>query len=254
MKKTIFVICMVVVAILAISQETDLDMRMKDKIEELDKDNLTLRFFDAVTGKGIMGAEITIGEQGEFATDFEGKIKFPAELEDGFYNVNFKCRGYIDSYYETKVKVGTIMFNHFYASPLLEDDYIRIILEWNKKPRDLDAHLEKKGGYHISYHDMIVADDGSAELNHDDKNGRGPETITVKEISADADYQYYVHDYSNRKKQDSHELTESSAIVRIYGDNQLMHTYKIPPGEKGTRWSVFKIEKGLIVETGFVSN
>ncbi len=63
---------------------------------------------------------------------------------------------------------------------------IRIILDWDKSPNDLDAHLVKDGDYHISYRNKRVADDGAAQLDRDDMNGYGPETITINNVESNS--------------------------------------------------------------------
>ena len=70
-----------------------------------------------------------------------------------------------------EVIAGTIFWNRFTVSPNIEMGSIRIVLDWDKKPKDLDAHFVKEGDYHISYHNMKVSDDGSARLDRDDQNG-----------------------------------------------------------------------------------
>ena len=123
---------------------------------------------------------------------------------------------------------------------------VRIVLDWANRPRDLDAHLIKKGDYHISYRHTTTAQDGAAQLDRDDTNGNGPETITINEMSVTDSYIYKVHDYSNRSRRRSKKLAnQSRATVRVYGDNQLVHTFRINANSDGTEWTVFRIENGI---------
>ena len=54
-------------------------------------------------------------------------------------------------------------------------------------------------------------------------------------------------DYSNRKKRSKHLSIRSRAVVRVYGDNRLMHTYRIGGNEAGNEWTVFEIKNGQFI-------
>jgi len=60
-----------------------------DIFEEMDHQNLTLRFFNALNGNGIPGAMVEIQRLGAFTTDRKGKFLFPIP-SDGTYDVSFK--------------------------------------------------------------------------------------------------------------------------------------------------------------------
>ena len=127
-------------------------------------------------------------------------------------------------------------------------------MDWSDEPDDLDAHLVKQGGYHISYRHMKTSEDGRARLDRDDRNGNGPETITVNRIDESSSYVYRVHDYSNRNDGNSEELSdESGATVRVYDETQLLNEYRIDTGEEGTTWTVFRIDDGQIFQVDEVN-
>jgi uncharacterized protein YfaP (DUF2135 family) len=73
-------------------------------------------------------------------------------------------------------------------------------------------------------------------------NGFGPETITIYK-PAKGDYEFSVHDYSNRNKRNSKKLSYSNATVQVYGNNQLLKTFYVPVNQKGNLWRVFKIDE-----------
>ena len=64
--------------------------------------------------------------------------------------------------------------------PVLGEDEIRIILTWSNRPADLEAHLTSPNPdgcrYHCYYWNKTIPD---ANLDLDDRNGYGPETITI---------------------------------------------------------------------------
>lgn len=226
----------------------------EDVFREEEEKQMTLRFIDAKTGKGVQNGTVVIQDIGEYTTDMEGKIVFPNLEKDQIVLCQFSCSGYITATFKTEVVAGTLFYNRFSVSPVLKMGSIRIVLDWDAKPADLDSHFEKKNVYHISYRNAKIAADGQAMLDIDDRDGYGPETITAVEISSSMDYEYFVHDFTNQYKNTSEQLSKSRAHVMVYGNNQLMNEFSIPTGQKGTKWTVFKISNGQIVPVNSVGN
>jgi hypothetical protein len=230
--------------------------KMRDQLDDADAEEagkLTLRFFNAVDGEPVIDASIIIQDLQTFTTDLEGKVRFDKQ-EDGIYPFRFEKDGFISENNKYEIIAGTIFRNRFSVSPVLDIGSIRIVLDWDKKPKDLDAHFVKEGDYHISYHNKKVADDGSAKLDRDDQNGFGPETITVKDIDEKADYTFYVKDYSNKNSKNSKELSKSKAMVKIYSEGELVNIWQLSEKQKGNAWMVFTIQHGKIVPTDEVKN
>jgi hypothetical protein len=219
--------------------------RSADMFREMNTGTLTLRFVNALNGEYVSGADVTIGNN-TYTTDFEGKVLFTTDIVNGQLPVSFRKPDFINADFNIEIMVGSIWQNQISVSPSLQPQQIRVVLDWANRPRDLDAHLIKDGGYHISYRDTKTAQDGTAQLDRDDTNGNGPETITINSMSVTDTYTYKVHDYSNRGSGRSNKLaSQSRATVRVYGDNRLMHTYRINGNSRGTEWIVFKIENGI---------
>ena len=228
------------------SQVKDIKNRLEDQLNEMENEQLTLRFYNALDGEPIEGAGVMISDIGEFETDFEGKVVFDIP-EDGMYVATFMKSGFIKSNIKFDVEASTIIFNRYSISPNLPIGSVRIVLDWGATPKDLDAHFVKDGGYHISYRNMQVASDGVAKLDRDDVTSYGPETITANSIDDDAEYVYYVHDYTNRDMSESRSLANSAASVKIFGgQNELLKIYTVPENVIGDKWPVFKIVNGLI--------
>jgi 5-hydroxyisourate hydrolase-like protein (transthyretin family) len=217
-----------------------------DAFEELDNDNLTLHFLDALSGNGIAGAEISIAKTKICTSDVQGKVKISNTLEDGNYIVHFEKQGYVTSDFEIEIAVGTLFFNRFSISPSLDAKYVRIVLMWDKTPKDLDAHMEKKNEYHISYRNSQTSNDGACGLDRDAQQGYGPETITLTRLDKNGRYEYFVENYSDKGKNN---LNKSKAVVAVYADGRLFGTYRIPQNYKGDRWNVFTIMGGVITVT-----
>jgi len=228
--------------------------RSVDVFEELETGNLTLRFFNALTGKPIEGGSVVIERTGEYGTDEEGKVVFPPPDEDGVLQVSFTATGYVPTQFQIEILAGTIYFNRISISPMLDIKFLRVVVDWGKDPLDLDAHFVKKDGYHLSYRNMRVLADGTGMLDIDAMKGFGPETITVHEVSNRSIYEYSVHDYTNHTAQNSKSLSRSKATVKVYGDGKLLNIFQVPREREGNIWKVFKIEQGQVREIRQVVN
>ncbi len=226
--------------------------KFDDVFEEEENQNLTLRFFNALTGDPIEGANVTIDDMDPLKSDTLGRVRFPIPEEDGIMQVHFECPKYITSDFKVEVIAGTLFFNRFSVSPMLDLKDVRIVLDWDSSPADLDAHFMKEDSYHISYRFTKVLADGTGELDRDDMNGYGPETITVRNIDDLATYDYFVHDFTDRADKNTSNLSKSKATVKVYGEGRLLYIFEVPQGVKGNKWSVFQIKEGQFIETNQV--
>ncbi|MBO6795037.1 MAG: hypothetical protein JJ895_14090 [Balneolaceae bacterium] len=227
--------------------------RANDMFNELNTGELTLRFVNALTGEYIPDAMVMISNQ-SYRTDLNGKIRFKTDIDNGQLAVTFRKPGFINTEFNLEIMVGSVFQNQISISPDLLPEQYRIVLDWADRPKDLDAHFIKDGEYHISYRHKKTSDDGVTRLDRDDRNGNGPETITINRISNSVTYTYKVHDYTNRNKRRSSDLSNKSrATVRVYGDNRLIKTYRINANQRGDEWVVFKIENGSIVDIDSVN-
>jgi uncharacterized protein YfaP (DUF2135 family) len=125
-------------------------------------------------------------------------------------------------------------------SPEMQNlDGLRVVLNWGRSPNDLDSHMvfpsnhiyfEKKKGQR-------------ANLDVDDTDSYGPETITVDEKVDGQRYVYAVHNYSQKSKSHSTSLGQSRAQVMVYIGKTLIKTYRVDPSKDGTLWVVFGIDE-----------
>lgn len=210
--------------------------------KEIGSSKMLLVFFDAKTGNPLSEASITIANSIEYSSDLLGRVIFD-RLPDGKHSFHFSKEGYVSADYEIEVKKGNIFFNRFSVSPLTEIGTIRIVLDWDKAPADLDLHLLRENYYHVSYLITKVGD-GSAQLDRDDKNSYGPETITVSKIDKKAIYTCYVIDFTNQSSSSSRIFMNSKAVIRIYNNNMLTHTIPICNNVKNNKWIAFQIING----------
>ena len=123
-------------------------------------------------------------------------------------------------------------------SPVLKDlNSMRIVLNWGQSPLDLDSHLSYKN-QHV-YWDNKQGQD--ANLDVDDTDSYGPETVTIDKRLDGQYYVYLVHDYSDRAKPNTANLSNSQAKVMVYAGESLIRSYYIPTGRTGNLWTVFRI-------------
>jgi hypothetical protein len=229
-----------------------IEQQKDDVFEEMDNQNLTLRFFNAITGYKIPAAMVTI-DCVKYTSDEEGKVLFPAPKNDGLHPVSFRAEKYVPVDFNVEIMTGTIFFNRFSVSPLLDVKFLRVVLDWDSSPPDLDAHLVKQGTFHLSFHNMRTTQDGSGQLDRDATNGYGPETITLKEVSANNNYSFFVHDYSDGNNSSTRNLAKSKATVKVFGDGRLLNIFEVSRNEAGNYWQVFRISNGGIVEVNRVA-
>jgi tetratricopeptide (TPR) repeat protein len=124
------------------------------------------------------------------------------------------------------------------VSPILSRlDELRIVLNWNRNPEDLDAHLAY-GDSHVFF-DGKEGDD--AQLDVDQMRGFGPETITITRRHLGTRYVYGVQNYTDKATPINLRLSTSGAKVFIYVGRTLVRSYYVPIDQAGNLWTVFAI-------------
>ena len=253
MKTKIFFFILALFPIFAFAQYDTMLAAMDDEMEALENGKLVLRFVNAENANPVESATINIEGVGEFTSDMQGKVLIEPQ-PDKVYALHFSKPGFITATYNFEIVAGTIFRNRISVCQEIDFGSLRVVLDWGKNPADLDAHIVKEGDYHISYQNMHISNDGTAKLNRDDRKGFGPESITVKSIDNAAAYTFYVKNFSDANSPNSKALSKSKAMVRVYGNNQLLKSYSIKPDQKGTTWMVFTIMNGKIADKNQVGN
>lgn len=125
-------------------------------------------------------------------------------------------------------------------SPNMQNlDGLRVVLTWGQYPADLDSHLSYPQN-HIFFGSQVGS---QANLDVDDTDSFGPETITIEKKQVGKKYIYAVHDFSNNSNPNSSVLGNSGAIVNVYIGQTLVRTYYATPHNAGNIWIVFGIDE-----------
>jgi uncharacterized protein YfaP (DUF2135 family) len=208
-----------------------------------------------VKDKVIDGAEVIFQKNGETSltaiTDMKGKVSIPTPFgtDDASVTILIKKDGY-----STLITKGPCNGLTYAISPVMTQlDGLRIVLNWGRDPQDIDSHLSYPGN-HICFYNKTGA---MANLDVDDTDGYGPETITIEKKAQGQKYVYAVHDYSDKDNTGNTNLSNiSGAKVFVYIGNTLIKTYPVPiNNQPGNLWIVFMIdETGSFVDVNKFSN
>lgn len=175
---------------------------------------------DAMTGEGVPAAklEFKAKENAENSTHVtSGKDgSFSIELAADVYEVTISADGYVDETFEFEMeKDKNYSGEQFTISPELAAGSARIVLEWNAQHQDLDSYLwgntDKGDDLYVNFRKRTCEgrDGLLAELDVDDTNGYGPETITLNDLNGV--YTYSVVDYRTTGT-----LQQYGATVKVY--------------------------------------
>lgn len=220
---------------------------------------------DATTGAALTSATITIyndngevvGEAGIYYTDSNGRFTLP-KLPYGSYTLVIEAEDYVTTSFSFGAMCpldgsNTINLGTIGLSPVMNEEEYRIILRWTGNPSDLDSHLVATTADGASYHVFYANRNPSpayANLDRDDTDYEGPETITITNFSSLRNIRYAVHDYSNRSSSTSTVMSNSGAYVEVYKGSTLIKTFNVPVNTGGTEWDVFAIDaNGNIIPT-----
>lgn len=205
---------------------------------------------DAVTGKGVQGAELTFNPKNSShkvvteSTDSFGS--FRVELEPDDYKITVKAQGYIAEDFAFTIEKGRSYSGvQFVISPELSGE-ARIVLEWGAQPTDLDSYLDgtlDNGDSFRTYYGRkraLIDDVVVAELDLDDTDGYGPETTTIHNL--DGVYTFTVVDFTG-----SGTMAQNGATVKIYlpGQEPVVVQLSASSGVDNV-WSVCEIDHGKL--------
>jgi uncharacterized protein YfaP (DUF2135 family) len=206
---------------------------------------LTGQVVNAISNRPIPEAEVRITGTGLSAsTDPEGWFRLTG-LPPGVVPIEVSAPGFTAERCDWELAAGRESGVRVVLSPGLEEGQVRVVLTWGEDPEDLDAHLKGPlpdgDEFHVYFHDKgDLKSRQFVRLDVDDRNGEGPETITVLGVLPGT-YRYFVHDYSNRDDAQSSRLARSGAEVKVYHGGQ-KHAFRAGHDRVGNLWNVCTIE------------
>lgn len=188
------------------------------------------------------------GAYQEGITDSSGKVTINLE-GSGEYTVVAEKDGYVTEQFQAIVLSNMAMtIKNFYLSPVMRGEGVRFVLTWNASPSDLDSHLigttGEGRGVHVFFGEKAAMNSSGstiADLDVDDTDGYGPETMTLYDTSGS--FEFIVDDYT-----DSGTISTSGATVKIYVGSTLYTTVSIVPGIQD-QWHVCTVVNGEIMVT-----
>ncbi len=214
--------------------------------------SVTVRFElnDAqVKGRMLAGVEVRASTAGgEVASGVTGSDgRWTVQLAPGSYQVSYRLPGFVPyTSSETAIRedgqLVTVSLSRLLEATEAGGRDVRIILNWGSRGdqvRDADSHVACPCGAedrHVSYqHTKHAAGDHQVELDVDDTDWGGPETITI-EHPAPGSYLYWVRDYSGPPAT----LGLSDVVVRVVIGAEEAGEFRAFRGVTRRSWRPFK--------------
>lgn len=200
---------------------------------------------NATNNQPVANAQVKLLGTGMSAgTDEHGRFRIE-EAPAGEVAIEISAEDFSTDQFERELRSGEATSVRVALSPGMEAGQIRVVLTWDHDPADLDAHLEGplpgENRFHVYFKEKgDLKSQEFVRLDVDDRDGDGPETITVLGVLPGR-YHYFVHDYTNRGNMENTALSHSGAEVKLYQGGQ---TYRFSANDRsiGTVWHVCDIE------------
>lgn len=198
-----------------------------------------------VKDQKIPGAQVVIQRNGEQSISSLSDDSGNAQIGNNAADTNDSLIIIKKSGYSTLVAKCPCSGMSYALSPTMKGlDSMRVVLGWGSSPADLDSHMVYPGN-HIFFNHKL-GDNGNLDV--DDTDSFGPETITLTRRENGKPYVYAVHDYSDKSDPDTRNLSNSEAKVFVYVGESLVRTYYVPKDQSGNLWTVFKVNENGAIE------
>ncbi|MFS3111432.1 tetratricopeptide repeat protein [Klebsiella pneumoniae] len=198
-----------------------------------------------VKDQKIPGAQVVIQRNGEQSISSLSDDSGNAQIGNNASDTNDSLIIIKKSGYSTLVAKCPCSGMSYALSPTMKGlDSMRVVLGWGSSPIDLDSHMVYPGN-HIFFNHKL-GDNGNLDV--DDTDSFGPETITLTRRENGKPYIYAVHDFSDKHEPETNNLSRSDAKVFVYIGDSLVRTYYVPKDQSGNLWTVFKINENGAIE------
>ena len=200
-----------------------------------------------VKDKAVAGASIRVARSGKAAakgtTDARGRLELA--LPPGKYAATYAKAGYVTiaaspfTVGEQPRHITTTMSMLLEAAGQARRRRVQIVLNWGSREdqvKDADSHLACAcGDGHVYFSDKRhESASHSAELDVDDMDWGGPETLTLLDPPP-GEYRYWVDQYS-----DAGALGASDVVARVVFDDRVAGEFPAPPDASSQTWRPFK--------------
>jgi hypothetical protein len=209
-----------------------------------------------VKGRALEGVTVSVSPAGGGEAIASGRTgadgRWATPLAPGAYQVRYRLDGYVPyTSGATEVReegqIVTVSLSRMLEATESGGREVRIILNWGSRPdqvRDADSHVAcpcGAGTSHVYYQNRThETADHKVELDVDDTDWGGPETITLTR-PAPGTYLYWVHDYSGPPAT----LGVSDIVVRVVIGAEEAGEFRVFKGITKRAWRPFKaIEVG----------
>ena len=156
-----------------------------------------------------------------------------ADVPVGGQTIDFTATGFTALSETATISAGAATTQNTAMSPQLAAGDLRIVLTWGANPGDLDSYLWVPSGAAISYSSTgSLSSAPFAQLDVDDTNGFGPETITLSQLTPGS-YSFAVNALGGS-------FIPSETTVRVYGSSGLLREFTPPSGSENW-WRVFTL-------------
>jgi hypothetical protein len=212
------------------------------------------RIINALTGEGLKDVTLTVRSgwgngHGEVVMVINSGDNgaYSLGLPLGNYTLQMSKDGYVTNIVNIVVQQGETANQDGSITPYVEGNDFRIVITWGQDPRDLDSHVEGPladgGTFHVCYYDKDAYDSGRhvCNLDVDDTDSYGPETVTLTTMD-NGTYYYYVHHYAGNGT-----IATSSAQINVYQGAALLATFNVPGRGNDIYWNVFAIKNNEII-------
>lgn len=218
---------------------------------------------DATTNAPITGARVCQADGSPCATtDATGAYRL-AHLPVGTSNLRVTAAGYDVLLTHVDIVANETSTRTLALSAPLAAGQRRFVLTWDAQPPDLDIFLwlpDEQAVFWGMRGDCDQENSPSVPvgvcLEHDSRDGYGPETITITDMYDTGYYTLGVHRYDDPTDTIIEpSIATSRAHLHVYDAEGLRLEFRIPVGEEGQFWYVLDLDSsGLIVPWNTVSD
>lgn len=189
---------------------------------------------NASTEVPIAGAQVCVSAIASCeTTDATGAYSIE-DVPVGEQTVAFTASGFTAVDQTVTVEEDLVTTQHMAMSRQLAPGDVRIVLSWEANPSDLDLHLHVPGDGHVRWDGKgTLGSFPFAQLDVDDVDGFGPETITISQLLPGT--------YSVAVEAIGSGFVPEETVVRVYDSTGLLREVS-PPSGSGRWWRVLRLD------------